>query len=139
MLHSRLIIGSDTNDDRRITLDSLGAKITVPVSLYDSSGTQISAFGEGHTTAGDGTATVTTAGTRVQMSSQACKRVIITAHESNTGTLVVGGATVVAALAGRRGVGLYPTQSQIFNVSNINLLYIDSTANSDIAHFYYEN
>lgn len=94
---------------------------------------------QGSSAVGDGTATVTTAGTRVQLSSQACKKVIIQAHESNTGTVVIGGATCVANSSGRRGTAIFPTQSQAFNVTNLNLLYIDSTANGDIVHYYYEN
>lgn len=94
--------------------------------------------GAGASSVGDGTATVTTAGTRVQLSNVACKKVYIQAHESNTGTIVVGGSTCVGALSGRRGVALFPTQSQSFEVSNLNLLYIDSTANGDKINYYYE-
>lgn len=92
----------------------------------------------GHGTVGDNTATVTTAGTRVQLPSLAIKRVIIQAHESNTGTIVVGGSTVVAALVGRRGITLYNTQSFEFKINNLNLLYIDSTASGDKITYYYE-
>lgn len=92
----------------------------------------------GASAVGDGTATVTTAGTRVQLATVSVSKVIIQAHESNTGTIVIGGSTVVAALAGRRGTALFPTQSQAFSVTNLNLLYIDSTANGDKINFYYE-
>jgi len=90
-------------------------------------------------TVGDGTATVTTAGTRVQLSTQACKRVLIQAHESNAGALTVGGSTVVGALSGRRGVTLYPTQSQLFEVTNLNKLYIDSVDNGAKINYTYFN
>lgn len=90
------------------------------------------------TSVGDGTATVATAGTAVQLASNSCIKVIVQAHESNAGTIVVGGSGVVAALVGRRGVALYPTQSQVFQVTNTNLLYIDSTENGDKVNFYYE-
>jgi hypothetical protein len=92
----------------------------------------------GATAIGDNTTTVAVAGTRVQLPSVACRKVIIQAHESNTGTIVIGGVTVVAALSGRRGVALYPTQSQAFEVSNLNLLYVDSTVTSDKIHYTYE-
>lgn len=92
----------------------------------------------GETSAGDGEGEVATAGTRVQLSNQACTKVIIQAHESNTGTLVIGGATVVAALSGRRGTALFPTQSQAFEVTNLNKLYIDSTVSGDKFNYYYE-
>ena len=94
--------------------------------------------GAGVTSVGDGTATVTTAGTRVQLSDVTCKRVFIQALESNTGTIVVGGSTVVAALVGRRGFALFPTQGEFFQISNLNLLFVDSTQSGDIIHFYWE-
>lgn len=39
--NQRVILGSETNDDRKVELDELGIKITVPVSLYDTNGSQI--------------------------------------------------------------------------------------------------
>lgn len=116
--------------------DLLGVQINP--ATEDKQDDIIAAIGAA-STVGDGTATVTTAGTRVQLAAQVCRKVLIQAHESNTGTIVVGGATVVAALVGRRGVALFPTQSQAFEVSNLNLLYIDSTADGDKINFYYEN
>jgi hypothetical protein len=74
-------------------------------------------------TCGDGRKTVATAGTREQFSSQACKYVVITAETDNTDVVVIGGDTVVAALATRQGIPLYPAQSIILQVSNLNLLY----------------
>lgn len=96
---------------------------------------------EGHGTVGDGTATVTTAGTRVQLStsSVSCKRVIIQANVANTGVIVVGGSTVVATEATRRGLALTNQSWEIFYASNLNLIYIDSTANGDKVNYYYEN
>lgn len=94
---------------------------------------------EGSGAVGTGTKTVTTAGTRVQMTAQACRRVFIQALSSNSGVLVIGGAAVVAAEATRQGLALYATQGAYFNVNNMNLLYIDSTSNGDKCHFYYEN
>jgi hypothetical protein len=94
--------------------------------------------GGGATVVGDGTQTLTTAGTSEQLPNVACRKVIIQAHESNNGTIVVGGSNVVAALAGRRGYALFPTQAQAFEVSNINLLYIDGTSSTDKIHYFYE-
>ena len=146
----RVVLASETHDDRKITLDELGTKIAVPVSIYDATGTQVTSFGgsgsstvtiDGNTAVGDGTQTVTSAGARVQLStsSTACKRVLIQALETNTGVLVVGGSTVIAASGSRRGYALYPTQSVLLTVSNLNLVYLDSTANGDVAHYLYEN
>jgi|GEM_PF-3468116 len=96
---------------------------------------------QGYTAVGNGIKAVTTAGTRVQLSATSvpCKRVRITALESNTGVVVVGGSTVVAALATRAGAPLFPTQFEWFNVSNLNLLYLDSMVNLEGVSFYYEN
>lgn len=88
---------------------------------------------------GDGTATVTTAGTAVQLSAQACRKVIIQAHENNTGAIAIGGSTVVAALVGRRGTILYPTQTVELAVANLNLIYVDSISNGDKINYTYEN
>lgn len=109
----------------------------VPIKV-DSSGV-IATEKEGAGAVGDGIATVTSAGTRVQLSAQACRKVFIQAYESNAGTLVVGGVTVVAAVATRQGFALYPSQGDWFNVNNMNLLYIDSTEAGDKINFYYEN
>jgi len=126
------VIGAvDNTTDKEIVqvrVDSVSKRL-----LVDSETTLV-----GYETIGDGTATVTTAGTEVQLSDVACKRVFITAHESNTGTIVIGGSTVVAALVGRRGRPFFATQGDWFNVSNLNLLYIDSTADGDKITFYYE-
>lgn len=96
---------------------------------------------EGHGTVGDGIRTVTTAGTRVQLStsSVSCKRLVIQSLSSNTGVMVVGSVTCVAAEATRQGVALWPTQRAEFYVNNLNLLYIDSTVNGEKAHYFYED
>lgn len=124
-----------------LTLDQLDLTNADPltVAIVDESGNQIVPIEGAASAVGDGTTTVTTAGTRVQLSAQACSKVRIQAHESNTGTLVVGGANVVAALSGRRGIALFATQSEIFNVNNMNLLWIDSTVSGDKINFYFEN
>ena len=88
---------------------------------------------------GSGTATVTTARSEIQLTSASCKRIFIQAHESNTGTIVVGDSNVVAALVGRRGRAFFSTQGDWFLVNNLALLYIDSTADGDKINYYYEN
>lgn len=93
---------------------------------------------KGYGSIGDGQATVTTAGTRVQMPDVACSRVRIQSHPENTGDIVVGGANVVASSATRRGLALFSSQWEEFYVNNLNLLYIDSTANGDKINYIYE-
>ncbi len=87
-----------------------------------------------------GTSTVTTAGTRVQLPTSTCKRALIQSHETNGaktngGVIVVGGSNVVAASAGRNGYAIYPTQSQVFEVSNLNLLWVDSTDDGSLVTY----
>lgn len=115
--------------------DLLGSQINP--ATEDKQDDIISGLG-GSTSIGDGTATVVSAGTAVQLSDVSVRKVIIQAHESNAGTVVIGGSNVVAALVGRRGVALFPTQSQAFQVDNLNKLYIDSTESSDKVNYYYE-
>ena len=95
---------------------------------------------QGYDMVGVDNATVTTAGTVVQLANHSCKKVIITAHEANGaltngGLIVVGDANVIAATATRKGVGIYAGQMMDFYVSNTNLLYIDSV--DDVAKVHY--
>jgi len=100
----------------------------------------------GAASVGDGNGSVTTAGTAVQLPDVSCRRAKITCSEwngdsancPNGGIIVVGGSSVVAALATRRGVPLYPTQSEWFKISNLNLLYIDSVDNGAKYHYLIE-
>jgi len=79
----------------------------------------------------DGRDVVTTAGTRIQMSAQVCKTVSVTAETDNTGIVVVGGATVVAAIATRRGLPLNAGDSVTITVDNVNRLWLDSMVSTD--------
>jgi len=74
---------------------------------------------------------VTTATTRVQLASLACKEVILTAETDNTGIVVVGGSTVVAALATRTGIPLSAGDSVSFAIDNTSDIYLDSTVSGD--------
>lgn len=93
---------------------------------------------------GDGTQTVTTLGTRVQLhADRPCKRVWVQSHEdngalTNGGLVTVGGSGVVAASASRSGRALYPTNGEWFEINNLNLLWIDSVDDGAKVHYYYE-
>lgn len=98
----------------------------------------LSALGGGNTTIADGSKNITTAGTRETLVSSPtpCKRVIITARydndtNSNMGIVVVGGSTVVAAQAGRRGTPLIPGQTIDIAIDDAQKVYIDSINNGD--------
>jgi hypothetical protein len=94
---------------------------------------------------GNGKGTVTT-GSPVSLATLATPqvtgraiRVVITALDTNAGTIVVGNSTVVASpSASRVGVPLLPTFSQTFTVSSLNQLWIDGTNTGDGFAFYFE-
>lgn len=80
----------------------------------------------------DGRAFVTTSGTRVQLTSTGLiSEVTIQAEEDNTGKVVVGGSTVVAALATRRGITLAPGDTVTLQTNNLSNIYIDAMVNTD--------
>ncbi len=89
--------------------------------------------------AGDGRKVVTTAGTRVALaSSTVATRAILTAETSNTGLVVVGAVTVVAAVGTRRGVPLSPGATIEIGAGDLANIYIDSEQNGDGVTFLYE-
>lgn len=87
----------------------------------------------------DGRKTVTTGGTAEALaSSTACKKVTITAETDNTGLVVVGGSSVVASLATRRGTPLYAGDSMEFDIDNLADVYLDVTVNGEgVTYTYY--
>lgn len=74
-----------------------------------------------------GITTVTTAGTRVQTASNACKSVTVKAKLANTGKIYVGNVTVSAANGFELGAG----DTISLDISNTNLIYIDSSVNGE--------
>ena len=89
---------------------------------------------------GDGRKTVATAGTREALAdSTEAKAVTITAETDNTGWIVVGDATVVAALATRRGTPLEAGDSYSFVLNNLADVYIDATVDGEGCSFTYFN
>jgi hypothetical protein len=95
-------------------------------------------FGSGATalpspqTLSNGRKVVAAAGTAEALAaSTSCKTVAITAELDNTGVIVVGGSTVVAALATRQGVPLQAGDTITIDIDNLNDVYIDSTVNGD--------
>lgn len=92
-------------------------------------------------TISDGRTEVTTAGTRVPLvaSSTPAKWVEITAETNNTGFIVVGGATVVAALATRQGRPLSAGDSVVYPVDDLADIYLDATVNTEGVTYVYGN
>ena len=123
------------NNLKRLSINS-GTEYALAVGLVDTNGNLISSLGVA-TGVGDGRKTVTTAGTREQFTAQACQYVILVGLPGNTNAVVVGGSTVVASSATRRGITLYADQSYRLDISNMNLLYIDSVTDGEGVAFAY--
>ncbi len=88
----------------------------------------------------DGRQVVTTAGTRVALAaSTTCKHIMITAETNNTDIVVVGGGTVVAALATRRGTPLYPGDSYDLDIDDLADVFIDALVSTEGVTFTYFN
>lgn len=87
----------------------------------------------------DGRKVVTTAGTRVQITTAPImvKRCTITAETDNTGAVVVGGATVVASLSTRTGVPLNAGDSYELEIGDLSKVYLDSETSGDGVTFNY--
>jgi len=99
----------------------------------------ISKVGHDTTDIKDGRKVVTTAGTREQLvaSSTPCKWVILIAKTDNTGTIVVGGSTVVAALATRQGTPLDAGDSVRLDIDDLYDIYLDATVNGEGVTYLY--
>ncbi len=86
----------------------------------------------------DGRKTVDTAGTAVALATDTnCSKVIITAMLNNTDYVVVGGSTVVAMEATRRGIPLVAGQSMEISISNLNKVYLDVVVSGEGVTFVY--
>lgn len=104
--------------------------------LVDSSGLPI---GVPPSAVSDGRKTVSTPGVRVTLAtiSTACKKVDITAFLGNTGIIVVGGATCVAASGARQGYPLAAGDSYFVEIDDLAKIYIDSTVSLEGVSFTY--
>lgn len=81
----------------------------------------------------DGRKTIAAAGTaeRIATTALPCRELVITAETDNTGYVVVGGSTVVAALGTRRGTPLSAGQSFVMSIADLSLVYFDVTVSGD--------
>ena len=115
---------------QNVKIDIGGNGLSVPLSSTNRLPVSVTSA---NTTVTDGRTVVTTATTRVPLaSSTACKEVIITAETDNTGIVVVGAAaTVVAALATRRGIPLNAGDSIVLQTDNLADIGLDSTVSTD--------
>lgn len=87
-----------------------------------------------------GRAAVTTAGTAVALNAtaQKARRVLVQYAEGSTGVIVVGGSTVVAAVATRNGFALMQEGDWVeLEITDLTDVYIDSTVSGDAVTFNY--
>jgi len=98
----------------------------------------VSTGGAVASTIGDGRQVVAVPGTAVALAaSTVIKKVTVVAEENNTGIVTVGGSTVVAALATRRGVPLHPLDSHTIETDNLAEVFIDAMVATDGVTFDY--
>ena len=81
---------------------------------------------------GTGQQTVTTAGTAVQLASNACVSVAIKAKDTNTGVIYVGANGTSLSTT---GFGLSAGDSVMYAAANTNLFYVDASVNGDGVYF----
>lgn len=74
-----------------------------------------------------GAQNVTTAGTRVQLATNACKSMSVKAKSSNTGLIYLGDVTVASTNGYQLGAG----ESVSFDIDNTNRVYIDSSVSGE--------
>ncbi len=84
-----------------------------------------------------GVQTVASAGTPIQLLSAKteCKRVDVVAQSGNAGICYIGGSTTLAST--KTGIPLTPLGSYTFYVTDVSLVYVDSTSSSDVVSFVY--
>lgn len=89
---------------------------------------------------GNGRKVVAAAGTAecLVAASTPCKRILMMAETDNTGVIVFGGSTVIAAQATRSGVPLNAGDSVVIVTNDLNKVYLDTTVNGDgVTYTYY--
>lgn len=94
----------------------------------------------GYEVIGNGSKTVTSAGTAVQVSTTSVPTAWATlcASADNTGWIAVGGSTVKATGSGRSGITLEKNDCLTLNVDNLSSVYIDSTVNGESVNYVYQ-
>ena len=94
----------------------------------------------GPQTNSDGHAFVTAPGTAVQLPTNTCRYVVITADQANSDVIVIGGSEVVAGASGdtgrnRRGIPLFSNQQVTLAIDNTNQIWVDAVSAGDGINF----
>ncbi len=141
--HSLKVSIVQSENIKMILVDSEGNEIeTVPITLTEglpAGDNYIGMVGHNITTIADNRKTVTTAGTAVSLVDGlvSAKYVLLTALSTNTGVIVFGGNTVVAAAATRRGTPLNPGASAGIPVDDLSDVYLDATVSGEGVSYTY--
>lgn len=87
----------------------------------------------GNTFTGDGAKRVASAGVPVQLNASArgIRAVDITAATSNTGLVVIGATTAIAAAASRRGTPLGPGDTWSQTLQDLTAIWVDAEVSGD--------
>jgi hypothetical protein len=84
-------------------------------------------------TISDGSKAVTSAGTAVALGSATTREIYVTALDTNTGKIFIGGSTVSST----SGMYIYPGQTMTFSINNLSKIYIDAENNGEGVQFTY--
>lgn len=130
-VHTRSTAG--TEESQAVVLGIDGSDSVVPASV---GGLLVRATGG---TVGDGRKTVTTAGTRETLvgSATPCVHLTVQALTGNTGYVVIGGSTVVAAVGTRRGIALAAGEAVPVPADDVQKIYADVETSGEGVSFVY--
>lgn len=127
---AQLILGALASTLSVQVVDFLAASLPLPTNAAQETGGNLASIKtntDTPTTPYNNKVTVTTAATRVQLNSnRAVKSVTIKAGVTNTGIIYVGDSTVSSS----NGLELNPGDTVSMDISNLNVLYIDASINS---------
>ena len=130
-------IGGDSSGGVEVVQDT-PADLTATVTQASAARTVTGTVGHDITGGADGVKTVTSAGTDVVLGlSVSVKKVDIQAQTDNTGLIAVGFTGVDATEATGTGIILRAGDTYSLEISNLNLIYIDSTVSGEGVRYAY--
>jgi hypothetical protein len=133
LLHKVLNSGEDA-----LKVDLEGAEISATIDVRLQAANDSVTVEHAITGIANGRKVVSAAATAEAISgAQACKNVDITAETDNTGVIVVGGTTVVAAVGTRQGTPLNAGDSYSIDIDDLSDIFIDATVSGEGVSFTY--
>lgn len=140
-----MLVNLGVNNDVTVTSGTVTVGSALPAGtnaigkLAANSGVNIGNVGHAVQVGSDNRKVVSSSGTAVPLaaSSTPARIVTVVAETDNTGLVVVGSSTVVAALASRRGVPLGPGEAISMPCTDLSFVYIDAEVSGDGVTFLY--